>query len=87
MQEQGEWVVVDVTGYPFKDFHHFKDQFNWLLRHYGSPTYTQKQLKVFGGNVAYISIIDGEDPLLDDPIYRFGFRETPDAVNFYLSFV
>jgi hypothetical protein len=44
-------------------------------------------LKVFGDNIAYITILDGKDIIQDDPVYRFGFRHVPDAMNFYLSFV
>lgn len=87
MHDGGEWVFVDLTGYPFKDFMHFKAQFDWLVRNFGSPTYTQQYLKVFGENFAFISIIDGDEPLKGDPIYRFGFRELSDAIKFYLSFV
>jgi hypothetical protein len=87
LHKDGEGAFVDLTGYPFKDFYHFKDQVNWLLQHYGSPTYSQPWLQVFGGNAAYLSILDGKDAKQDDPIYRFGFSSMPDAMNFYLSFV
>jgi hypothetical protein len=87
MQEEGQWTIVDISGYPFKDFYHFVDQFNWFIAHYGSPTHSQKRLQIFGGNLAFISIIDGIDRLNDDPIYCFGFLYRPDAVEFYLSFV
>lgn len=85
--EDGEWSVVELTGYPFKDFYHFANQMNWLKHHYGSPTYSQKYMRVFGDNTAYISILDGKDEVADDPIYRFAFASQADAVNFYLSFV
>jgi hypothetical protein len=87
IREDGDGAVVDLTGYPFKDWYHFAAQFNWVLHHYGSPTYSHGRLKVFGDNIAYITILDGKDIKHDDPIYRFGFRQMPDAMNFYLSFV
>lgn len=87
LAEEGDWTVIDITGYLFKDFYHFAPQINWMSAHFGDPTYTQKYMKVYDENSAYVSIIN--DPLddLSDPVYRFGFKHEADAVNFYLSFI
>jgi len=84
IQQTDDWVYVNLMGYTFKDFYYCEHQLNWLTDYYGSPTYEQSNMKVFGGNSAFVTLLDGKTKD-DDPVYRFGFKQSADAVNFYLS--
>jgi hypothetical protein len=89
MLDDGDWTAIDITGYPFKDFYHFAEQLNWLTDNYGEPTYTQRNMRVYGEREAFVSIIHDDEDFneIGDPIYRFGFLNKADAVAFYIAFV
>jgi hypothetical protein len=87
ISEEGAWTVIEITGYPFKDFHHYSDHINWLVARFGEPTYTERFMRVYAENEAYASILDKPDDPLGDPIYRFAFKDLAEAMEFYLYFV
>lgn len=87
LSEEGVWTVIDITGYPFKDFRHYSDQVNWMEDRFGAPTYTERFMRVYAENEAYATILDNPKDPLGDPTYRFAFKDQVEAMEFYLVFV
>jgi len=85
--DDGDWSAVDITGYPFKDFYHFKDQTSWMNAKFGDPTYIQPNLRVYQERESFVSVMDDFCSYGGGAVFRFGFSNQSDAMAFYLTFV